>query len=116
MATIMVQDQADGYCLITLEGRLDVTGSSAIELRFSAAAGAKKFILVDLTNVSFLASIGIRSLVLGAKAVHRKSGKMIIAAPQANVLEVLQSTGIDKIIPCLATVDEGRALLSVAAT
>ena len=55
--------------------------------------------LVDLEQVSFLASMGIRTLVIGSKAVQSKGGKMAFFKPSADVAQVLTAAGIDSIIP-----------------
>jgi hypothetical protein len=53
-----VEPVVPGVVKVILDGRLDITGASVIDLQFSAIAGSHKGIVVDLANVSFLASIG----------------------------------------------------------
>jgi anti-anti-sigma regulatory factor len=44
-------------------GRWDVIGAAAIDLRLSALAGSGRSLIIDMTQVSFLSSMGIRSRV-----------------------------------------------------
>jgi len=84
---------------ISLTGRLDIAGAQAIDLRFSALTGAKRAIVVDLSAVSFIASMGLRTLIMGAKTVLAKSGRMVLLAPTADVEKVLADSGTSTILP-----------------
>ena len=57
-----VEPVTPGVVKVILDGRMDITGAAVIDLQFSAITGSNKGVVVDLTNVSFLASIGIRTL------------------------------------------------------
>lgn len=95
---------------LILKGRLDMEGALAIDMKFSIATSVRREnIIVDLEHVSFLSSIGIRLLVTAAKAQAVRGGKVILAAPQPLVRKVLETAGIDKLIPIVADLDAGRA-------
>ncbi len=96
----MVIDELEGGITnVALRGRLDTHGAEAIDLRFSVIAGSKHAVVVDLSEVDFLASLGIRVLLTSAKAVQRKGGKLVIVTPEGNVLMVLRTAGIETLIP-----------------
>jgi anti-anti-sigma factor len=76
-----VEALAPGVVKLVLKGRLDIAGASAIDLQFNAIARSHKAVVVDLGGVSFLASIGIRTLLLGAKTVQRRGGTLILLNP-----------------------------------
>ncbi len=68
--------------LIQLDGRLDLQGVMEVELKFTAyAASEKAGVVVDLSQVPFLASIGLRMLLTSAKAVQKRGGKMVLLIP-----------------------------------
>jgi anti-anti-sigma factor len=94
-----VEPVAPGVVKVILDGRLDITGASVIDLQFSAIAGSHKGIVVDLANVSFLASIGIRTLLLGAKLVQRRGGSFVLLNPIGEVERVLEVTGVTDLMP-----------------
>ena len=90
----------DQILRITLDGRLDVEGTQAIDMKFTALTATKKAaVLVDMTDVSFLASIGMRTLLSCAKAVSNRGGKMVLVNPQPMVKEVMDRTGVASLIP-----------------
>jgi anti-anti-sigma regulatory factor len=54
--------------------RRDVSGAAAIDLRLGVSSGSGRSIVLDLTQVSFLSSMGIRSILMSAKAVAAVQG------------------------------------------
>jgi anti-sigma B factor antagonist len=84
---------------VVLEGRLDIEGAAQVDMKMNILAGSLKFLLLDLQGVTFLGSMGLRSIVIPAKNVHRRGGKVVLFAPAPMVEEVIQSSSIDQIIP-----------------
>ncbi len=98
--------------LIKLGGRLDIIGTGEIETKFAGyCAGEKVRVIVDLSEVDFLASIGIRLLTLTAKSVTSRGGKMVILNPIPEVQEVLEITGIPVIIPIYSQLEFAETAL-----
>ena len=97
--------------LAFLDGRLDIRGAEAIDLRLNVLAGSEKYLLIDLRNVSFTGSMGIRSLVLPAKTLTRRGGKMALLAPVPMVEEVLTTSKIHEIIPIVPDLESAVTLL-----
>jgi anti-anti-sigma factor len=99
MVQMMVGELNGQVTKVDLAGRLDLAGVQDIETRFNLMAGTRRAVVVDLSEVSFLASLGVRLLLTGAKTIGAKGGRMVLLSPQPRVEEVLQTTGIDSIIP-----------------
>ena len=113
---LTTQETAEGVKVITLAGRMDIAGTQEIELRFTTlAASQKALIAVDLSEVSFLASIGMRTLVSSARALINRGGAMALASPRPMVQQALVAAGIDSLIPIYPNVDEARRGLQAAA-
>lgn len=90
----------NGIRLIKLEGRLDLNGTYSIEVQFvNRCAGEGVRVLVDLSGVSYVSSVGIPMLVNTAKSVVSRGGKMAFLNPQENVMKVLDLVGISSVIP-----------------
>src|SRR6516225_808214 len=79
----------NGITKVSLSGRLDIEGALKIDSEFNKIAEEKKNVLVDLSEVTFIASLGIRTLITGAKATAKGRGKMVLLSPQPNVEKVL---------------------------
>ena len=99
--------------LIKLSGRLDIIGTGEIETKFmGCSAGDRVRVIVDLSEVDFLASIGIRLLVLTAKSVTSRGGKMVLLTPITEVQDVLEITGIPAIIPIYSHLESAETILT----
>jgi len=102
----------NGIGLIKLSGKLDIVGAGEIETKFTGyCAGENVRVVVDLSEVDFLASIGIRLLVLTAKSVATRGGKMVLLNPIPEVHSVLEITGIPAIIPISSTLESAETIL-----
>jgi anti-anti-sigma factor len=110
-----VESVAPGVVRIILDGRLDITGAGTIDLQFNAIAGSHQGVVVDLAAVSFLASIGIRTLLLGAKTVQRRGGCFILLNPVDEVERVLETMGMTDLMPIYRDADTALAAASARA-
>ena len=105
--------EVDGIKTVAISGRLDSAGASAIEVPFSAAIiPAGKSTAIDMSQVTFLASLGIRMLLTTAKALANKGGKLVIYGATPAVAEVLDTSGIAELVP--VTMSEAEALAAIA--
>jgi anti-anti-sigma factor len=97
---------------IKLTGRLDIIGTGEIETKFAGySAGEKIRVIVDLSEVDFLSSIGIRLLMLTAKSVTSRGGKLVILSPISDVQNVLEIAGIPSIIPIYSHLESAETIL-----
>jgi len=76
---ITILDDAGSTARIVLNGKLDISGAEKIALPLATLAGGKRALVVDMTEVTFLASIGIRHLVMASKALARRGGRLASA-------------------------------------
>jgi anti-anti-sigma factor len=89
---------------VRLNGRLDAPGADSIGLRFSAAAGAAPCrVVVDLSGVGFIASLGMRLLISSARNAKAKGGVMVLFGATEMVQDVLEQMAIDQIMPIVST-------------
>lgn len=96
----------DGIRLIKLSGALDSTGTPSVEVDFvRCCTGDNLCVLVDLSKVHYISSIGIPMLINSAKSIARRGGKMALLNPQRAVESVLEMTGIPMLIPIFPSVD-----------
>lgn len=90
---------------ITLKGTLDAPGAMAIEDQFHAALNEHKGkIIVDLMELEYMSSYGLRMMLLAAKSLHEKGGGLYLAGPNLHVMEVIRLAGYDTMFPVYETV------------
>jgi anti-anti-sigma factor len=84
---------------LALTGRLDLAGVQQIEMAFTVQTAARqKPTVVDVTEVTYLSSMGVRLLLSAAKALHGRGHKLVLVKPQPVFLEVLQLGGLENVI------------------
>lgn len=87
-----------GVRCVRLAGRLDLKGTQSIEQKFSETVGVPgESVVVDMSGVEFIASVGIRLLLSNVKALMAAGAKLVILNPQKMVGEVLQLSGLDSV-------------------
>ena len=101
-----------GITRIALEGRLDIEGAQAVDLRMNITAGSAQKLLVDLSGVTFLGSMGLRSIVVPAQVVKRRGGKTVLYKPVPMVEEVLRASNIPALIPVCHDMETALAALA----
>lgn len=94
---------------IVLDGRMDLSGVQAAEAEFNTAVAGSQHIIVDLGQVSFIASLGIRLLVAAAQTRTKLGGKMVLMNPDEMTRKILKTTGIDQLMPICNGLDEALA-------
>ena len=109
---LSVVDMQDGITKVVVSGRMDVQGALAVDKAFGTIADEKKKVVVDLSDVSFLASLGIRTLIVTCKALSGKGGDMVLLNPQASVEKVLKTSGVDTVISIVHDMDAAVAILN----
>lgn len=98
---------------ITLTGRLDILGTEKIAQEFTAlSATTKRCVIVDLSGLTFLASIGIRALISNGKALQKQGGRMaLVVGENAIVTKTLETTGISVMLKIFKTLPEAESSL-----
>ena len=95
-----------------LSGRLDIAGAEAIDLPMNVIAGSRRSVVVDLADVEFIGSMGLRAIVMLAKTVQRRGGRVVLFAPRSEVAEVITTSGINELVPIVY--DRAAAIAAVA--
>src|SRR5580700_3027821 len=99
MTMQIVVNDAGSTATITMVGRLDILGAEAVALPLATLSGSKNGLYIDMSGVTFVASIGLRHLVSAAKAVGRRGGKVVLLNPTPAVAEVITTSGLTGLLP-----------------
>jgi anti-anti-sigma factor len=97
---------------VTIAGRLDTQGVDRVETRLLAALvpGANNAI-IDLSQVDFVASMGIRMLVSAARSLRSRQAALAVFGVSGPVSQVFEAVLLQKIIPVCST--EAEALAAI---
>ncbi|MFH1116024.1 MAG: STAS domain-containing protein [Pseudomonadota bacterium] len=111
---LKVVDMKPGLTHISLTGKLDVEGEEQIGRQFEQlTSGAGKPTVVDMSGVTYLASLGIRLLFTCAKSLAGDGKKMVVVGPQPMVEETLRTSGTAGLIPIARDLQEAYGLLGM---
>jgi len=108
---ISTEELTGGITRVILDGRLDIDGAAAVDLKMNVIAGTKKAVLIDMQKVSFLGSMGLRALVTPARAITSRGGKIVLFGPNELVEKVLKTSGVDGFIPVYHELQAAMAAL-----
>ena len=81
----------------------------------SLAASTRRFILVDLSAVEFISSLGLGTLVRSAAAQTLRKGKLVVLGPRPNVERVFETTRVNEVIPVFHDPDAAHEAVREAA-
>jgi anti-anti-sigma factor len=90
--------RADGP-IVALSGEADAT--TATELRETLATQLRtgaRLLTVDASGLKFLDSASLRVLILAARALKGRHGRLVFARPQPLVARLLEITGADRLL------------------
>ena len=78
---------------LAVEGRIDATNSKELQDAIIGSFQTTKNLVIDFEKVAYVASAGLRALLLGHKTAVSKSGVMKLIHVNDDVMEVLRMTG-----------------------
>ena len=110
-----VRPLGEGLVRVTLTGRLDAPGVDRIETHFlSSLVSGGRNAIVDLSQVDFVASMGLRMLMSAARSLRTRQAKLALYGAQERVYRVFEAVSLRQIIPICST--EEQALTAVASS
>lgn len=103
---------SNGIRLIKPNGHLDIAGVSAVETQFLAHCGGDQpRVIVDLSGVGFMASLGIRLLLQAIKKITAHGGRLVLLNPTKAVDSALEISGLGHFIQRGSEAEAATALL-----
>jgi anti-anti-sigma factor len=100
-------------------GRIDHAGAAALEQALSpllALSGtSKNALILDFAGVEYISSVGLRVLMMTAKQMKGHGARVVVAAPQPVVAEILAISRFDRVIEIAPTVRKALEWLSASA-
>lgn len=100
----------EGLTLAKPEGRLDTATAPEVEVRLLSLVATGN-VLVDMAEVRFVSSAGLRVLLKAAKAAKAAGRAFAVCGLQPPVQEVFEISGFDRIMQAFAGRDEALAEL-----
>jgi len=99
---------------LSLKGRLDARTSKLLEetlLGLINEANERLFV-IDFQGLEYISSAGLRVLLVAAKGLKSKNGKIVLAALNDHLQKVFDITGFQGIFPIYKNVEEAMNNIS----
>ncbi len=107
LVTITAESK-DDVLVIKMSGRLDALSSPIAEKKvFDHIHEGHIKILIDLSEVDYLSSAGLRMLLSTSKKLKTLAGKLVLFSVTSNVMDVLKMSGFDHVLEIVVTQEEG---------
>ena len=92
------QEIRDGWCVVRPQGRADTVTADEFQAALIAAAAAHPRVALDLAELSYISSAGLRAVLLGARAAQQHGAEFVVCAATAGVREVFEISCMDRLM------------------
>jgi anti-anti-sigma factor len=100
----------EGVTTFTLQGRIDTQGAAELDKALqSAVSQGKSWMVLDMAQVSYICSAGLRTLADILTKNRAEDGDLKLAAVPQRVLSILQVIGFDNFFSIYDSVGEAVA-------
>ena len=93
----IIKTQEDSKLTVALEGRLDTVTAPQLEAELRTAVNGVTELVLDLAELSYVSSAGLRVL-LSAQKVMNRQGRMIIRNVKPEIMDIFEVTGFVDIL------------------
>ena len=97
-------------------GRIDHAGAAVLQQALApllAQAGTGQgAIVLDVSGVEYVSSVGLRVLMIASKEMHARGARIVLAGPQPVVSEILAISRFDRVFEIAPSVRHALAWLS----
>lgn len=106
-----VTEQEKGQAVVlSVDGRLDSNTSDALEEKLMGKIDEGKIrLVVDFSELNYIASAGLRVLLMAAKRLKTEGGSFALCGLQENIHDVFEISGF---LPILTVVDDMDAAVA----
>ena len=83
---------------MSIEGRIDTQTAPQLEKVIQAAIEGIQDLKLDFTQVSYISSAGLRTILCAQNWMDAKEGSMVLNGCSKNILDVFKVTGFDSFL------------------
>ncbi len=83
---------------LNVHGKVDANASTEFQNEVLKAFQKSKSVIVNLADVNYISSAGLRALLIGQKTANSKGGRFTIINANPSVIEILRVTGLEKVL------------------
>lgn len=100
----------NGAQVVRVRGEVDLqTAPRLRELLLASAKGLRDVVRIDLSQVPYMDSSGVGTMVFVKRAVERAGVRVVLIGLQPRVRSLFEITHLDKFFTIVGTIDEAAA-------
>ena len=117
MSYYLTEMGADGdQVKIVLGGELDMRAAPALRDALTRATEARvTYVIVDLTDATFVDSTTIGALIMASRQVRDSGGRLGLICTNRNVVRTVEIAGLDRHLVLAPTHEEARQVADLSA-
>ena len=94
----ITEKKGEGSITLAVSGQVDTVTAPELQKQLLTTFQKTKDVVLDLTNVGYMSSAGLRALLLGQKTAASKGGSLKVANVCPAVMQVFTMSGFAKVL------------------
>lgn len=100
-------ENRDGVVVLMPSGDVDLSSSRELQQSVKQAMeGKPSRVVVDLTNVPYMDSSGVATLVEAMQIARKQATKLVLCAMQSKVRSIFEIARLDRVFTIVDTIDQ----------
>ncbi len=107
------ETQTGDITSVELSGKMDASTTPEIEARLMGMIrGGKKYLSLNFSQVTYLASSGLRMLLVVVRQINDLDGRLVLCQLDKTMLDTLEVTGFSPYFKIVASQEEALKILN----
>ncbi len=108
----IVSKRQNNVFILELEGDIDANSAPDISSQVLTTTESESKILMDLTNVAYMSSAGLRMLLKLHRSVNNDGKKLILVGLSEDIKDTMEVTGFLQFFTVSPTVEEALTIIN----
>ncbi len=97
--------------ILSVDGRIDANTANELQDAVLDIAHMNPNLLLDLSNVNYMSSAGLRVMLLLHREIHNNEGRVILVGLQDRIRDAMEMTGFLKHFAVVPDVETGLEMI-----
>jgi anti-sigma B factor antagonist len=108
---ITTRKEDDGCTIIEVKGAIDGSSAPALREAIDHATQSSQQLLLDMQNVHFMSSAGLRVMLLLHRQLQENGGRVVLVGMLEPIYDAMEATGFLKYFETAPDLDTGKTVL-----
>lgn len=100
--------------IATVEGKINLTTAQGFDERLQTLLEDEELtsLIIDMSKVDYISSVGLRSILKAGKAMKGRNGKMALSTSEPFTRQIFEDAGFSMLFSITDTVEEAEQALT----